>query len=134
MDTALAKGAQQVTIEHLCAEWIRAKAAENKAAEERIAIENKIIAIVGAKAEGAETHKIADQWKLTVAGRVTRKMDWAKWETVKNQIPEALRPVKFKPELDERGVKYLQANEPAIYALLPIEVKPAKTAVTVEMK
>lgn len=123
-----------MTIEHLCAEWIRAKAAENKAAEERIAIENKIIAIVGAKAEGAETHKIADQWKLTVAGRVTRKMDWAKWETVKNQIPEALRPVKFKPELDERGVKYLQANEPAIYALLPIEVKPAKTAVTVEMK
>ncbi len=123
-----------IEIEQLCADLIRAKAAEAKATKERIEVETKIIAILGANEEGSKTHKIADQWKLTITGNVSRKMDWAKWETVKHQIPEALRPVKFKPEVDDKGVKYLQQHEPAIYALLPIEVKPAKTSVTVEMK
>ena len=87
----------------------------------------------GKKDEGAQTHD-AGAFKVAVTGKVTRKMDWDKWDAVKSSIPANLHPVKMKPELDEKGVKYLQANEPEIYKQLPIEVKPAKTAVEVKIK
>lgn len=116
----------------LCAQWLEAKAAETKANKARIAIEDDIVALAGKKDEGAQTHAI-DGFKVTITGKVSRKMDWDKWAQVKAQIPENLRPVKIKEELDERGVKYLADNEPAIYKLLPIEVKPAKTAVEIKV-
>lgn len=118
-------------LHQLAAAWLAAKKAENAAAKQRQAIEEQIVALTGKRDEGAQTHE-ADQFKVTVTGKVSRKMDWDKWEQVKAQIHPNLHPVKFKPELDERGVKYLQANEPEIYALLPIEVKPAKTAIEVK--
>jgi hypothetical protein len=61
-------------------------------------------------------------------------MDWDRWPEVKEKIPAHLRPVKTKEELDERGVKWLAENRPELYALLPLEVKPAKTAVNIEVK
>lgn len=124
-------GAQ--TLEKLCADWLRAKTYEANANNLRILIEEQIVALTGKKDEGAKTVE-ADGFKLTITGKVSRKMDWDKWNAVKAQIPAQLHPVKFPPELDEKGVKYLKLNEPAIYALLPLEVKPAKTAVDVKTK
>lgn len=120
-----------MTLDQLSAAWLAAKKAENTAAKERAAIEEQIVALTGKRDEGAQTHE-AEGFKVTVTGKVSRKMDWDKWETVKAQIAPNLHPIKYKPELDEKGVKYLQANEPEIYALLPIEVKPAKTAIEVK--
>lgn len=120
-----------MTLDQLSAAWLAAKKAENTAAKERAAIEEQIVAMTGKRDEGAQTHE-AEGFKVTVTGKVSRKMDWDKWETVKAQIAPNLHPIKYKPELDEKGVKYLQANEPEIYALLPIEVKPAKTAIEVK--
>lgn len=119
------------TLEQLSADWIKAKAEEAAANKRRVAIEDQIVALTGKKDEGSQTIE-ATGFKVTVTGKVSRKMDWDKWETIKAQIAPNLHPVKFKPELDEKGVKYLQANEPEIYALLPIEVKPAKTAIEVK--
>lgn len=119
------------TLEQLVAEWRVAKKAEATANKERAAIEEQIVALTGKKDEGSQTHEV-EGFKVTVTGKVSRKMDWDKWEQVKAQIAPNLHPVKYKPELDEKGVKYLQANEPEIYALLPIEVKPAKTAIEVK--
>lgn len=119
------------TLEQLSADWLKAKAEEAAANKRRVAIEDQIVALTGKKDEGSQTIE-ATGFKVTVTGKVSRKMDWDKWETVKAQIAPNLHPVKFKPELDEKGVKYLQANEPEIYALLPIEVKPAKTAIEVK--
>lgn len=119
------------TLDQLSAAWLAAKKAEAAAAKERLAIEEQIVALTGKRDEGAQTHE-AEGFKVTVTGKVSRKMDWDKWETVKAQIAPNLHPIKYKPELDEKGVKYLQANEPEIYALLPIEVKPAKTAIEVK--
>lgn len=118
-------------LKELCNKWLHAKANETKATKERIAIEDEIVALTGKKEEGAQTID-AGAFKVTVTGKVSRKMDWTAWETVKHSIPTNLHPVKLKPELDERGVKYLQANEPDIYKILPIEIKPAKTAVEVK--
>lgn len=119
------------TLEQLSAEWLAAKKAEAAANKQRVAIEDQIVLLTGKRDEGSQTVD-ATGFKITVTGKVSRKMDWDKWETIKAQIAPNLHPVKFKPELDEKGVKYLQANEPEIYALLPIEVKPAKTAIEVK--
>lgn len=114
----------------LAQQWLDAKRREREANADRIKIEEQIVSALGKRDEGAQSHKI-DGFKITVTGKVTRKMDWDKWELVKDQIPEQLRPVKLKPELDDKGVKYLQANEPEVYRLLPITVTPAKTGVEI---
>lgn len=119
------------TLEQLVAEWRIAKKAEVMANKERAAIEEQIVTLTGKRDEGSQTHEV-EGFKITVTGKISRKMDWDKWEQIKSQIAPTLWPVKNKLELDEKGVKYLQANEPEIYALLPIEVKPAKTAIEVK--
>jgi hypothetical protein len=119
-----------MNIEALSAEWIAAKSAEEAANKARIEIENRIIAALGQKEEGAQTHNIG-QYKIEIVGKVNRKMDFAAWDIIKDKFPENLRPIKVKEELDEKGVKYLQQNEPQLYAILPLEIKPAKTAVKV---
>lgn len=120
------------TLANLCADWLRAKEVERKATADRVTIEELIISQTGKKDEGAQTHA-TDGFKVTVTGKISRKMDWEKWNTIKAQIPAEMHPVKMKPELDEKGVKWLAENEPTLYRLLPIEVKPAKTAVEVKV-
>lgn len=120
-------------LQELCRDWFRAKERENKAVDERWEIEKKIVAITGKKEEGSSTVKAGESFKVTVTGTVSRKMDWAKWESVKDKVPAQLHPVKTKLELDEKGVKYLRDNEPEIYKLLPIEVKEGKTGIKIEV-
>jgi hypothetical protein len=119
-------------VKELAEALLRAKAVERKANAERIAAEEALIAALGKRDEGSKTHTI-DGYKVTITGKVSRKMDWKAWAEIEQSIPVHLRPVKMKPELDEKGVKYLQANEPEIYKLLPLSVSPAKTAVDVEI-
>ena len=121
------------TLYDLCMRLTEAKAAEEITKAHRIAVEEEIIALCGAKEEGSQTHK-AMEFSVEITGVINRKMDWDKWEEVKASIPEALRPIKLKPELDVTGVKYLKANEPEIYALLPITATPGKTGVKVTRK
>lgn len=119
-----------MNIEALSAAWLDAKAAEHSANEARVKIEEQLIAALGQKEEGAQTHKVGG-FKIEIVGKINRKLDFAAWDAVKDQFPTELRPIKVKEELDEKGVKYLQQNEPELYALLPLEIKPAKTAVKV---
>lgn len=114
--------------------WLAAKAEEAAAAKKRIEIEGQIIAITGKRDEGSKTHDTGSGMSITVTGKMTRKMDWEAWKEVCLKIPQQLWPVKQKPELDEAGVKWLKENQPELYAILPIEVKPAKTAVDVKVK
>lgn len=119
-----------MNIEALSAAWLDAKAAEHSANEARVKIEEQLIAALGQKEEGAQTHKVGD-FKIEIVGKVSRKLDFAAWDIIKDKFPAELRPIKVKEELDEKGVKYLQQNEPQLYAILPLEIKPAKTAVKV---
>jgi hypothetical protein len=119
-----------MNIEALATAWELAKTAEQQANAERVKIEEQLIAALGQKEEGAVTHKVGD-FKIEIVGKINRKLDFAAWDLVKDQFPENLRPIKVKEELDEKGVKYLQQNEPQLYAILPLEIKPAKTAVKV---
>lgn len=114
-------------------ELFEAKAEEAKATAKRIELEEELIAVVGAKEEGAQTHTIGD-FKITITGKLNRKIDWDVFDkTISSKIPENLHPVKMKRELDETGVKYLANNEPQLYKILAraLTIKPAKTSVTI---
>jgi hypothetical protein len=114
-------------------ELFAAKHAEREANEKRVALEEELIAILGQKEEGAQTHQVGD-YKITITGKLNRKIDWDMFDSaIAARIPESLHPVKIKRELDETGVKYLANNEPQLYKVLAtaLTIKPAKTAVTI---
>lgn len=120
-------------IDGLLAEWLDAKAAEQKAQALRYKIEAEITAAFEAKPEGAITHK-TEAYKVTLTQPVTRKVDVLMWEVVKHHLPEALRPVKIKVEADAAGMKWLASNEPEMWAKVAkaFETKPGKIGVKVE--
>ena len=114
-------------------ELFEAREAEKKANERRVELEEELIAILGQKEEGAQTHEVGD-YKVTITGKLIRKIDWDLYDkSIAAKIPESLQPVKVKRELDDSGVKYLANNEPQIYRLLAkaLTIKPAKTNVTI---
>jgi len=122
------------TIDHLVEDLIAAKRVEAEANKRRVAIEEQIIAMVGAKEEGATTTELANGMKVTVTGKLSYSADIAKLQEICAKLPEQYRPIKTKVELDSTGAKFLRANEPAIWSKLSeaITVKPAKTSVEVK--
>ncbi len=122
------------TIEELVHDFIAAKADEAAATRQRIAVEEKIVALLGKRDEGAETHELASGFKVTITGKQTYTADMEKLQEICAKLPQEFRPIKTKVELDQTGAKYLRANEPVIWAKLAkaITVKPAKTGVEVK--
>jgi len=116
-------------------ELYQARIAEKEAHEKRVALEEELIALLGAKEEGSEKHKVG-QYLITIQGKLNRKIDWKAFDAhVASKIPESLLPVKVVRELDVAGVKYLANNEPQLYKLLSkaLTVEPAKTYVKIEI-
>ena len=114
-------------------ELFEAREAEKQANERRVELEEELIALLGQKEEGSQTHEVGD-YKVTITGKLIRKVDWDLYDkSIAAKIPESLQPVKVKRELDDSGVKYLANNEPQIYRLLAkaLTIKPAKTAVNI---
>lgn len=126
--------AKQPTVEQLAQDYIAAKAAEAAANKQRVAIEEQLIAVLGAKDEGAQTHELSNGLKVTITGKLTYKADMAVLLQLAKALPESLRPIKSEPKLDETGAKYLRANEPEIWAMIApaITVAPAKTSVAIK--
>lgn len=116
-------------------ELYQARIAEKEANEKRVALEEELIALLGAKEEGSEKHRVG-QYLITIQGKLNRKIDWKSFDAhIASKIPESLHPVKTVRELDVAGVKYLANNEPQLYKLLSraLTVEPAKTYVKIEL-
>src|SRR5690625_1486487 len=113
--------------------WLAAKAAEEKAKESRILAEEAIVSILGCKEEGSETYKQYG-YKLTITGRVNRTVDQSAWDSVADKIPSQLSPIKYKPALDLKRLRYLQHSEPEIYRIAAeaITATPGKPSVKIE--
>lgn len=120
-------------IDGLLADWLAAKAAEQKAQALRSKIEAQITAAFDTKPEGAITHK-TDAYKVTLTQPVARKVDLRKWDMVKQHLPEALHPIKIKVEADAAGMKWLADNEPQMWSKVAqaFETKTGKIGVKVE--
>lgn len=112
--------------------WLEAKAAEEAAKTWRIEIEEALIAMLGARVEGAQTHDLGD-FKVTITGVVNRTLDKEVWESIKDKLPPEIRPVTYEPKLDVTGVKWLQEHQPEDHKILAqaLTVKPGKTSVKV---
>lgn len=122
------------TLDSLCTEIARLKHEESVLASKRLSIELAVIAIVGAKEEGATTTTLADGRKLTVTGKLSYSADMAKLIMLASALPLHLSPVKVVHQLDATGAKWLRAHDPENWTKIApaITVKPAKTAVEVK--
>ena len=112
--------------------WLEAKVDEDALKARRIEIEEAIISQLGRREEGSKTHDLGTH-KITITGVVSRTLDKVVWESIKDRIPEELRPVTYEPKLDTAGVKWLQTNDPDTYRLVAkaLTIKPGKTNVKV---
>lgn len=118
------------TLEDAAADWMDAKKEEIAANKRRVEIEEELLSFLQAKIEGRESHQIGP-YKVTLTGRLNRKVEWDMLH--KLNIPENLIPVRNKPELDLKALRYLENNEPELFKLFSkiLTIEPAKTSVTV---
>jgi len=123
--------------EQLLADWLEAKQEERKATKTRVEIEEQILALIPAPDEGSKTESVGDM-KVTLTQRINRKVDDKAWSIIREEIPEEIRPIEIIESLkiDNRGLKWLEENEPGYYKLVCkcITEKPAKVGVKVEVK
>lgn len=121
----------------LIQEYCQAKMEADVADQRKKDLAAQIIAALGAPDEGQQSHTIGG-YKVTVKRTVSRTMDWAIWDTVKETIHPDLHPIETKTvtTLDEKGVKWLQNNEPDIYQRLSpaLTVKPGNPTLTVAIR
>lgn len=120
-------------IDSLCTSWLNYKHSEDIAKAKRHEIEQKLITALGFdKPEGSQTFQLK-KYKATLKSGFNRTLDIKKWEQIEAKIPDGFRPVKYKPELDTIGIKYLEAKYPTLYAIasLAITTKPAKISVSI---
>lgn len=124
----------EVTIDQLVANFIAAKAEENAANKRRIAIEEQIIAQLGKRDEGSQTHELTSGMKVTITGKLSYKADMEKLQAICAKLPPEMRPIKTETKLDETGAKYLRNNEPQIWAKLAaaITIKDAKPSIEIK--
>jgi hypothetical protein len=118
------------TVEDAASDWMDAKNEEIAANKRRVEIEEELLSFLTCKLEGSESHQIG-AYRVTLTGRLNRKVDWETLSTL--GIEEDVLPIKQKPELDLKGLRYLESNEPEIYNKFcqALTIEPAKTSVTV---
>lgn len=120
-------------------EELRDAARREKAANaDRVALEAELLEamerfqLIEPKKEGSKTVTV-ENYKVKVTWKLNRKAVAGGIEKIQALGLEELTPVKVKHELDEKGLKYLQDNDPEVYARVAkfVETKPAKPAVEV---
>lgn len=106
----------------------QARAAREKAETDLLALCNSTLE--GTICADTALHKIAIRFSCN------RKVDADKLAEVASKIPEAIgkRLLRWKPELVTAEVRYIEANEPEIYALIAqaITMTSAKPSISVE--
>jgi hypothetical protein len=122
------------TAEVIAAELLAAKRELKLAQAGVYALEDELVAALDSRRvedEGAKTYNI-DGFKVVIKRALNRKGDLDGIKSVKG-FPAELLPVKVKEEVDATGLKYLQNNEPKLYAKLApfLTVTAAKVAVEV---
>lgn len=114
--------------------WLVWKTEEDWARSFRLKAEKALLKLIPLNMpEGTSTLKQGD-YKITLTANLNRALDADAYHAIVDQIPVDLRPVRYKAELDLKGIRYLENNEPDTYALIApcITTKPAKAAVKVE--
>ncbi len=124
-------------LDNLCIQLREFKKLESDARDARIALEEQVTTLLGDKEEGTVSEK-TEQFKVSITYGLTRKIDEKVWNEVKDSIEESLRSVIHyveKPELDLKGLRWLKANRPDVFATVSqaLTVSPRKPTVKVEV-
>lgn len=116
---------------------IAAKAAEAEANKARVAIEQEIIDLLGAREEGAETHDLSNGFKVTITGKVTYSVAADDMDAFIARCEKAGFDalIKRTVSLDEAKAKKIRATDPKAWRCVGglIATKAAKTAVSVKV-
>ena len=85
--------------------------------------------------EGSKTSQ-TDDYKVTMTQPITRKINLAEWDKVRDKVPASLQPIKVAITADATGCKYLANNEPKVWAKIAkaFVATPGKVGVKVEAK
>ena len=121
-------------LDMLCQAWTDAKHAEGDAKNARLQIEAAICALVDVPTEGTNT-TTTELFKCKAVGKLTRKLDPAIWAEIEKDIPEALRPVQVKLNLDIKKLKAIETANPEVWAKIAkaITSKDAKPTISIEV-
>ena len=121
-------------LDKLCHAHQQAYEEEKKAKAKRLEIEALIITISDVQEEGSSVTQTR-YYKCTCTGKLTRKLDVVAWENIRDDIPEDLRPVKTKVEIDLPKLRAIENANPELFKLVcnAIATKPAKTSIKVEV-
>lgn len=122
-------------IDEAAAVYELAKMQHERTAEALAEAHANLVALMPAKDEGAVTVS-GESYKVAITYGMNRTVDAAALSAVKDQVPVALfeQAITYKPSIVLAGLRYLQGNEPSVYALLAqaITARPAKPSVRIE--
>lgn len=126
------------SLDRALAELDAAKVAEAEATARRNAAENAVLALAG-DLPNEGTHRLSGGGiTAVIQTSIRRTVDADKLAEIAPQIPEAIgkRLFRWKPELETRELRYLEANEPQLYGIVAaaITAKPAKPSIRLERK
>lgn len=123
-------------MDELALKWSIAKQKETAARDERVQIEEEILALHPAREEGSETFATANGVKISLTGKLTYKADLDKLLAITATWPEEARPIKTEIKADESILKALREHSPDAWRQIApaITVTPAKTGVKVVFK
>lgn len=123
-------------IELLADKWNAAKQAEEAARDERVAIEEQILALSPAREEGSQTITTPSGIKITTTGKLTYKCDIEQLTALTGSWPTEARPLKTEIKADETKLKVIRSESPAVWAQIAsaVTVTPAKTGIKISFK
>ena len=120
----------------LIEEFLLAKRLEDEAKERRIEAEQAILAeLYTLKPEG-QTKVKESGYTITVTTSFNRRIDGSVLGAISDHIPKHLldQAIRWKPEVNLTGLRYLQTANPDTYAILAqaITTTPAKPSIRIE--
>lgn len=123
------------TLAKLSQRWLNAKEDEQTAKDRRLTVEEQIAAMVTGELEGTANAQDGE-YKVKVTRKLTRTLDMDAYLAIKSQIPIAVDPVIYKPDLDLKKLRAIEIANPDLYKVCTafITVKPAKASVKVEVE
>jgi hypothetical protein len=122
------------TLEKLAQRYQQLKAAEDEAKTARREAGEALASALEHPDEGSKTHKVGG-YRITIKGTVNRKVDWELFDGVAFSLPPGIpAPVVVKRELDVVGLRWLQREQPEVYARIARAITAKPGAVLVEVR
>lgn len=116
-------------IEKIIEEYREAKIKEEMAIAARVNIGARLAERLGVPDdEKQKTYSVCGH-KITIKQPVNRSVDWKAFSAIQYEHP----PIRSKPSLDVKGLKWLRDNEPEVYKKFAkcITEKPGRVSVSI---